>query len=353
MRDNVQQYDRRRVLKAMSAAGISIGLAGCSGDGNGNGGNGNGGSDFSNITALGGITGGTGYQQCLVMQQIVHQEMSDVRVTVEGTSGWSTDAKLMYENGRDAAEFGIVPAGHAYDILYANGDYSEEKNYIVQAWPAVPPTYMHIAVPKNSDIESYSDLEGKRVNVLSRGSLTEGLTPTILESLGISNVEYLHYPHQEASNALTAGDIDAVAAGGTAAPYMELSQNTPLRVLSLNEDQKDPISQALPSVGFATADFGGLGYNGAGESLVPAPWTLMATLLDLSEDFVYEVTKAIFNNIELAKQIYEPASDLTPDKAPQTNIPVHPGAYKFYQEEGIEFSEELQPPAPDELPLSN
>jgi TRAP-type uncharacterized transport system substrate-binding protein len=134
---------------------------------------------------------------------------------------------------------------------------------------------------------------------------------------------------------------------------MELSQNTPLRVLSLSEDQQDPISEALPSMGFATADFSELGYNGAGEATVPATWILMATMMDMPEDFVYEVTKAIYENIELAQQIYEPSASLTPDQAPMTNIPVHPGAYKFYQEEGVEFSEELQPPEPDDLPLSN
>jgi hypothetical protein len=133
---------------------------------------------------------------------------------------------------------------------------------------------------------------------------------------------------------------------------MELSQNTKLRVLSVEEGQKGNITDAIPWLGFATVDFGQW-YQGAGESTVPAPWTVMGTLLSLDDDFVYEVTKAVFNNIELAKQIYEPAAQLTPDKAPQTRVPVHPGAYKFYQEKGVSFPDELKPPSKDDLPLGN
>lgn len=370
-----ESTDRRNVLKKLAAGVTVTGLAGCTGNGDGGDGGGGGAEtetdtgtptsqstdtdsggggelEFNNITALGGITGGSGYQQCLVMQQIVHKNFDNVRVTVSGTDGWSTDAKLMWARGQDAGHFGIVPAGDAHDILHGNEPYNEERNYIVQAWPAVPPTYMHVAVRKNSDIESYEDLSGKRVNILSRGSLTEGLTPQILKAIGVEPAKYLHYPHQEAAGALESGDVDAVAAGGAASAYMEVSQNTPLRVLEVTDEQQSQISDAISWLGFATVDFGQW-YNGAGEVTVPAPWTLMATLLDMPDDFVYQITKAMFNNIDLAQQIYEPASQLTPDDAPKTRIPVHPGAYQFYQEEGVEFPEELQPPEQSELPLES
>ena len=376
MTQSNQWRERRDVLKYVASSVGIAGLAGCaggggsgqqgqttqSGDGGGattasgggaDSGSGSGGSGkLRQITALGGITGGSGYQQCLVFQQIVHQQMPNVRVTVSGTSGWKTDAKLMWKRGADAGQFGIVPAGDAYNILHGNDPYAEENNYVVQAYPAVPPGYLHIAVPQNSNIQSYADLSGKRINILSRGSLTNSVTPQVLDSIGVKPAKYFHYPHQEAASALTRGDIDAVAASGSAAPYMELSQNTKLRVLSVNDSQQKSMSDAVPWLGFATVDFGQW-YQGAGEATVPAPWTVMGTLLSVDEDFVYEVTKSIFNNIDLAKQIYEPASQLTPDKAPDTQVPVHPGAYRFYEEQGVSFPDELKPPKKGDLPLGN
>ena len=362
---NNECHDRRSVLKylAGSSAGLA-GLAGCAGSGGGggsggqttqSGGSGNqasgsGGGKLRQITALGGITGGSGYQQCLVFQQIIHKKMPNVRVTVSGTSGWKTDAKLMWKRGAQAGEFGIVPAGDAYNILHANEPYQEENNYVVQAYPAVPPTYLHTVVKKNSNIKGYSDLAGKKVNVLSRGSLSNAVQPKVMKALGIEPKKFFHYPHQQAASALQRGDIDAVVGAGVASAYMELSQTTPLRVVSLKENQKQKISEAIPWLGFSTVDFSQW-YKGAGKSMVPAPWTVMGTLLSMEEDFVYEVTKSIFNNLKMASQIYEPAAQLTPEAAPKTRVPVHPGSYKFFKEKGVSFPKELQPPKKSELPL--
>jgi TRAP transporter TAXI family solute receptor len=299
------------------------------------------------ITALGGITGGSGYQQCLVFQQILHENFDDVRVTVSGTDGWKADAKLMWSQGN--AEFGIVPAGDAYNILHGNDPYGEERNYILQAYPAVPPTYLHVVVRKDGDIQEYADLEGKRINVLSRGSLTNAIQPRVMDALGYEPEEYLHYPHQEAAGALKQGDIDAVVGAGVAAPYQEMSQQMPVEVVSLSESEKEPINEGIPWLGFTTVDFSEY-YNGASESLVPAPWTVMACQKSLDEDFVYETVKTVFDNVDLASQIYDPASQLDPSLAPKTRVPVHPGAYRYYQEQNVEIPDELQPP--ESLPLS-
>lgn len=370
MVDNNEYRDRRTMLKYLAGSSVGIaGLAGCSGSGGGGGGgqqttkssggggtasgnqaSGSGSGKLRQITALGGITGGSGYQQCLVFQQIIHKKMPNVRVTVSGTSGWKTDAKLMWQRGAKSGEFGIVPAGDAYNILYGNKPYNEEHNYVVQAYPAVPPTYLHTVVKKNSNIKGYSDLSGKKINILSRGSLSNSLQPQVMKALGIEPKKFFHYPHQQAASALQRGDIDAVVGAGVASAYMELSQTTPLRVVSVNQSQRKKITDAIPWLGFSTVDFSQW-YKGAGESTVPAPWTVMGTLLSMSEDFVYEVTKAVFNNLEMASQIYEPAAQLSPEAAPKTRVPVHPGSYKFFKEKGVSFPKELQPPKKSDLPL--
>lgn len=344
---------RRTVLKYFGGAGVvgTAGLAGCTGGSEQPGGQNKGqqagknqqegNKQLQQITALGGITGGSGYQQCLVFQQILHKAMSNTRVTVSGTSGWKTDAKLMWARGD--AEFGIVPAGDAYNILHGKDPYGDEKNYIVQAYPAVPPTYLHAVVPKKSDITTYQDLAGKKVNILTRGSLSANLQPKVMKALGSKPKKYFHYPHQEAASALKQGDIDAVVGAGVAAPYQEISQQLPLRVVSLKKSQKSKITDAIPWLGFATVDFSQW-YKGAGKSTVPAPWTVMACLNSLDKDFVYDVVKAVFDHVELAGKIYEPAKELKPELAPDTRVPVHPGAYKFFKEQGVKFPDELKPP---------
>lgn len=357
---------RRKLLKYIGAGVTSAGLAGCTGGGGG---------DTPTpqvktvvktvegeeetvvrtvvkeeqktrrITALGGITGGSGYMQCLVFQQAVHKEFPDVRVTVSGTSGWKTDAKLMWSEGK--SEFGIVPAADLWAITHGNEPYAEENNYITMAFPGVPPSYIHVVVPKSSDLQYYSDLAGKTVNILSRGSLTADMTPQILEAVGATEPNYQHYPHQEASNQLAQGGIDAAAAGGIASPYGEMSQQTPVRVLSVKDENKAAIKEQIPSLGFSTVDFGQY-YNGAGEATVTSTWILMAALASLSDDFVYDMTKAMFKHAKEVGasgfNVYEAMDMLEPSLADDPGMPVHPGAYRYYQEQGVSFPDELAPP---------
>lgn len=361
---------RRELLKYIGAGVAGTGIAGCTGGGDGGDG---GGSPETvvktvikegepqtvvkertvvkekdstrRITALGGITGGSGYMQCLVFQQAVHKEFDNVRVTVSGTDGWKTDAKLMWSRGR--SEFGIVPAKDLWAITHGNDPYAEENNYISMAFPGVPPSYIHIVVPQSSDLEYFSDLSGKTVNILSRGSLTDATVPGVLEAVGATDVSYQHYPHQEAANRLSQGGIAAAAAAGIASPYGEMSQQTPVRVLSVKEENQAAIKEQLPSLGFSTVDFSEY-YNGSGESTIPSTWILMAALSSLEPDFVYDMTKAMYTHAaEIGASgfnVYQAMDMLEPELADDPGMPVHPGAYRFYEEEGVSIPDELAPP---------
>lgn len=347
------RHDKFRSRREVIQTGVAIttvSLAGCLGGGGdgGGGGGGDGGNDSSpdSITALGGDSSGSGYQQCLGLQQVLENEL-DISVSVTGTDGWSTNAKLMWQRGSD--EVGVLPAGDVHDILHANDPYSEENNYVAQMYPCVPPAYVHAVTLEESGIREYSDLEGAKINVLTRGSLTEQIHPIVMEALGYE-FEAFHYPHSDAANALQQGDVDAVVGAGPAAAYLEVSQQTDVYVVSLNEEDTDPISEELPWLGFETVDFSEH-YEGANEALVPAPWTVMGCLLNLDDDFVYNITKAALENADVIASTYEPASGLEAELAPNTNVPVHPGAQQYYEERDIELPEEMIIPNKDDLPM--
>lgn len=343
MGDNVSQFDRRTVLKSVGASAFLTGTAGCLGGG------GDGGDGPTDVTALGGITGGSGYQHCLAFQQVVEENLDDVRVTVSGTDGWGWNASNMYESGRD--EMGIVPAGDAFDITHGQGDYEEERNYIAQVYPAHPPTYLHGVTLEDSGIEVYEDMEGARVNILPRGSLTEELHPVVLDALGIEPAEYFHLPHDEAASALRQDDIDVAVGAGVAAPYMELSQTEGVRVVTLEDGQQEAINEALPWIGFAQPDFSEIGYEGANEALIPAPWTVMAGLIDLDDDLVYDLLDAMWSNTDMYTAIYDAASGIAPEMVVDANIPVHPGALQYYEDNGVQIPDNLRIESADDLPL--
>ena len=56
----------------------------------------------------------------------------------------------------------------------------------------------------------------------------------------------------------------------------------------------------------------------------------------LSEDVVYRMTKAIFDNLDRVQKIHPICKYIKLDTARLVSIPLHPGAEKYYQEAGLE-----------------
>ena len=64
--------------------------------------------------------------------------------------------------------------------------------------------------------------------------------------------------------------------------------------------------------------------------------TALWTLSDMSPDFVYKLTKNLFDHKEDYYAIHKSAKDMTlQDAMKGIPLPFHPGAEKFYREAGV------------------
>ena len=61
---------------------------------------------------------------------------------------------------------------------------------------------------------------------------------------------------------------------------------------------------------------------------------MVAVRADLDEDLVYEMTKAIFENLDIIKSSHKAASGLSLENAVRVSIPMHPGAERYFKEVG-------------------
>jgi uncharacterized protein len=67
---------------------------------------------------------------------------------------------------------------------------------------------------------------------------------------------------------------------------------------------------------------------------VGAEWLLVCRS-QLSEELVYELTKAFFAHLPDLASKHAMAAQIDPDQAPATPIPLHPGAARYYREREI------------------
>ncbi|MBW8640701.1 TAXI family TRAP transporter solute-binding subunit [Hoeflea sp. WL0058] len=78
-----------------------------------------------------------------------------------------------------------------------------------------------------------------------------------------------------------------------------------------------------------------LGLESSGANIIRIPW-MMLTNKDVSEELVYNITKAIAENKDTLKSYFGPFGLANPETmAPASDVPYHPGAVKYYEEAGI------------------
>lgn len=291
------------------------------------------------ITIIGGVLGGSGYMQALAFNQVLVDHVPGVLPVVQASPGYVANARRLVAG---LADFGVVTTVDAYRVLHRQGQFQNATRYLLQLYPTVPPVYVHFITLQNSPVRSFSDINGRRINLLTRGSLAEDVGGAILEALGVKPARISYLPHDEASSAVQSGEVDVLVAGGIAPTYSELALRTPLRVLSFTEEEARVVEEKLPFLPVLQADFAPY-YRGAGAARVGAPWAIMAARHDVDEGLVYQAVKAVFDNYNVVVQIYRPAAGLKPEMVLETRAVLHPGALRYYEEIGIRVPETMRP----------
>lgn len=72
---------------------------------------------------------------------------------------------------------------------------------------------------------------------------------------------------------------------------------------------------------------------------------VLAVRADIPDEAVYKITRAIFDNLAALHEIHKATREVTLDNAlTGLGAPLHPGAARYYREQGIEIPPELVPP---------
>jgi len=75
-----------------------------------------------------------------------------------------------------------------------------------------------------------------------------------------------------------------------------------------------------------------------------AVWNFAITHKDTDANFVYEVVKATFENVQALKETHPSAAETLLENAKFSVVPYHPGAVKYFQEKNIQIPAHLLPP---------
>ena len=283
-----------------------------------------------------GGTGGTYYPVGGGMADIISRNLPDVQMTAETGNASVANLNLI---GTNQIEMALVQNDVAY-FAY-NGQMMFDKAYKnVMTVAVLYPETIQVIAMKKSGVKKITDLPGKRVSVGAPGSGVLADVQLIFRVLGYKfgdmNTDFLDF--NNTAQRMKDGQIDVgfVVAGYPTASIMDLATLHDITLVEFDEELIDKLHSEYPF--FVKHVIPAGTYKGVDKDTttvaVQAMWVCDA---GLSDDLVYRITKAFWENVEDLYQVHARARQITLDTALEgVSVPVHPGAAKYYKEVGME-----------------
>ncbi|MED4583361.1 TAXI family TRAP transporter solute-binding subunit [Brevibacillus choshinensis] len=310
----------------------------CGGGGNaapgGQGGSAGGSNDPSQLIIATGGTGGTYYPLGGGMADHITKN-AGITATAQATGASAENIRLLRDKKADIAFTQNDIAEYA-----AKGTNMFEKDGKIEAFQALGALYdetIQIVVSADSNIKTVADLKGKRVSVGAPGSGTEVNAQQILEAYGLKfeDTQLQRLSFADSAKAIQDGQLDAAfqTAGTPTAAITELAATKGVKIIPIEADKIDAIIAKYPFYVKTTVPANT--YQTVPEEVTTVSVkSMLVVRADLSEDLVYKVTKAIFDNTD--KLGHAKAKEIKMDKAlAGVSLPVHPGAKKYFDEKGV------------------
>ncbi|HHY47585.1 MAG TPA: TAXI family TRAP transporter solute-binding subunit [Firmicutes bacterium] len=289
-----------------------------------------------NLVIATGGTAGTYYPLGGAMAQIFNDKVKGVNVTAQSTGASAENLRLIERREADLALVQNDTADYAYNGTEV---FKGQKLQGFRVIAALYPETLQIVVSGDSNIKSVPDLKGKRVSVGAPGSGTEVCARQLLAFYGITYKDIS--PHflsfAESADQFKDKHIDAffVLAGTPTAALQDVAAMHKIRLLNIPDDVYGKLKAKYPFFTHITIPAGTYMHQADPVKSVAVQAILIARS-DLDEDLVYNLTKALFENLgDLAAAHAKGKEVRLANALNGVSTPLHPGAERYYREKGI------------------
>lgn len=287
-----------------------------------------------------GTTGGGFHTGGTALSTVLNEKMSNMKSVVEVT-GSSMDNVQLIQAGE--AEIGLSSTEVAWEAYHGEfsfeGQPHDKLRTLFPGWPGV---YMFVTLEK-SGINSIMDLDGKRYSSGPKGSSNEVFAERVFKTFDIKP-KINNLPTSDAGDALKDGTIEGFSIAWPSSAVTELETSHELKILSVEEDQKEEFEENNPPyiwLEIPPGTYKALPDGMSGFGL----YNLFLVSSEVSDEIVYDMVKTAYENKDKIKQVWpDMAEGMDVDNVEMTTIPYHPGAVKFLEEQGVDIPEELLPP---------
>ena len=293
-----------------------------------------GGASATKMTMGTGGTSGTYYAFGGVLGQYIKNH-AGIEVTVVSTDGSKANIQ-----GIAAGDYQLATVQSDVMAYAWEGTRSFEADGKVDSFRVVGGLYAEAVqlVTMDPEIKSVADLKGKAVSIGAPNSGVYFNAVDVLAAAGMTvediNPQYLSFG--DSADGLKDGKIDAafIVAGAPTAAISELCATNSAYLVPIDGDIAKKLMETSPFYTAYTVPANT--YTGQTEAVTTV--TVKATLIvsaDASEEAVYNLTKAIFENTDAIAAENGKGAELSIENATSgMTAPFHAGAAKYFTEKG-------------------
>lgn len=299
-------------------------------------------------------TGGTYYPVGVALSTLVKvklQPKQKIGMSAINSAGSGENIKLLREN---EVQFAILQGLYGSWAWNGTGDIKAEGaqkdlRAVTMLWQNVEHFAVNQKFAKTGTVADMVAMKGETLALGKKNSGTLGSNTVLLENLGVPdvasyyNLVYVGYgPSADAmQNGQAAGMSTPAGVPVSAVTKALANMGSDLVVLDFSDEQ---LKQADGGMELWTryvipADT----YPGQTKAInTIAQPNFLAVRADVDEDAVYQITKAVYENLAFLNAIHGATKAMAIEKAiAGLPMPLHPGAAKYYQEVGIKIPDRL------------
>ena len=254
----------------------------------------------------------------------------------------STDGSKANILGIDAGNYQLATVQSDVMAYAAAGTRSFESEGALDSFRVIGGLYAEAVqlVTMDASIKSVADLAGKKVSIGAAGSGVYFNAIDILGAAGLTeaDIQPQYQSFADSADALKDGKIDAafIVAGAPTPAIQELCTTTQAYLVPIDGDVAAKLMADSPY--YTAYNIPAGTYEGQTADVTTV--TVKATLIvstSASEEDVYNITKAIFDNIDAITAAHAKGAELSLENATSgMTAPFHAGAAKYFAEKGID-----------------
>ncbi|CDT78272.1 MULTISPECIES: TAXI family TRAP transporter solute-binding subunit [Vibrio] len=297
-------------------------------------------------------TGGTYYPVGVALATLSKVKLAPKQhfsLAAISSAGSGENVKLLNEN---EAQFAILQGLYGAWAWQGLGPYEKSGSQkqlrsVSMLWQNVEHFIVRSDLTETGTMSDLENLNGKKFSIGKKNSGTENSGRQIMQGLSVNPEQFklAFMGYGGSASALQNGTIDGmntpagVPVGAVTQAFAALGED--IQILSFTDAQ---IKQANGDYNIWTKyEIPANTYPGVDKPITTiAQPNFLAVREDISEEDVYELTKAIYENLPFLQGIHKATKAMALEKGiAGLPVPLHPGAARYYQEVGIDIPSEL------------